>query len=939
MDKNGNGTPAQFSPEELIRRLKSQLNINSDDGAEEKPAKASEVEEIAVKADDAVESAVADEAASEPNDETASEPVEAPVTEDEIVDTDDIDENDEVAEEVSADEPMVEVEAEAKGEIIIAEAEENDTATDEAQHGETVEFSISDLFGGDEKHTDSAVEVDVAEVEVAEPVVEETSSETVNNAESDKNDEDLDFLSFLTGSGISTDAIDNEPVDDASDSTGLSFEEVSFDTEAIEDAAEAAHDTVAAPAAEDVSENEDESQEISVDDSSAVEGELSFDVELGEDVAVTAVEEAVEEPEETDYSFDSDSASEADSPSDGKPAPDFNMLIALGIPVAEVEKIYGPEAAAEYAGMVEGEGMVADEDMDEEEYEYSSKAQNDEINENLTREKKLSLVKLAASAILFILALLFENLPALGTDYSGWMNQAAFPVVHIMVDLQLVLVAAVLAADELIAGVKALIRRSANVGTVLAVALLINVIYDIALCFTETAKFDAKLSGASVIFAVMLCLLTTALRLITEIKAFRMVSASGTKCCALTQSKDDAKERSAFFDKIPADDAAKAKVISFDNSSFIGGFFAQQNSEKATVIDKILAPAAFIIAIIALVIAYATSKDFGTALYVFNCAAAFLLPVSVFAAGAFTYATACNYAESMKSCIIGENTPYDYADSSIVAFDDKDAYPSYCVKLRNLKVYGSIAIVDVLRMTATVFRKIGGPLNDVLETATSELNKDAPVDIVRSCEAGIEAVYEGKRLLVGKADFLHSYGIIPYSDVDDREYLKTGDVSIMYVAVEDELCAKFYVQYTLDVEFEVLLRDLNRAGICVSIRTSDPNIDKRLLQAKLNLNKASLRIVYRDPVEGRGAVKEELVSGVIGTGTPSDVVHTAMLCDRVVHVYRTNNIVKALSLAVGVALLIIFAIVSANLNIFSALLILYQIFWMIPTLIVSKLFL
>ncbi|MBQ7011193.1 MAG: hypothetical protein IJN63_05760, partial [Clostridia bacterium] len=40
MDKNGNGSPAQFSPEELIRRLKSQLNINSEDKAEnETPVK------------------------------------------------------------------------------------------------------------------------------------------------------------------------------------------------------------------------------------------------------------------------------------------------------------------------------------------------------------------------------------------------------------------------------------------------------------------------------------------------------------------------------------------------------------------------------------------------------------------------------------------------------------------------------------------------------------------------------------------------------------------------------------------------------------------------------------------------------------------------------------------------------------------------------------
>jgi len=90
---------------------------------------------------------------------------------------------------------------------------------------------------------------------------------------------------------------------------------------------------------------------------------------------------------------------------------------------------------------------------------------------------------------------------------------------------------------------------------------------------------------------------------------------------------------------------------------------------------------------------------------------------------------------------------------------------------------------------------------------------------------------------------------------------------------------------------------------------------------------------------GRGEVKNETESGIIGSGTPSELVHTAMLCDRVVHVYRTNNIIKGLSLAVGIALLILFALISVNLNVFSGLLIIYQLFWMIPTLVVSKLFL
>ncbi len=956
MDKNENGSPAQFSPEELIRRLKSQLNINTEqeeDTAEKAPDKTDSPD---IPANDAIEeNTVADlsdgdletsESADDDIDEEISS--EAPIYE-----------ADAAEEEIYAD--IETVEADAEGTEVATE--DNDTVLDEgnadsvSNSDSTVEFSISNLFGTSDTTDDAVKELDA-------PAIKDDKS----------SGDDFDFLSFLTASGISAVKPDN---DEAAVYSDLETESSELLDAVADDITEFADPIVN-------SEEEAEAEEIL----SETDNELSFEVEctVSEDEQVSVIDELSEEEPvveedttvdasveleitesdvsvqeedsaeksvaeiddsedgaELDYSFGSESGADIGADEDlvdeSKALPDFNMLIALGIPVAEVEKIYGAEAAVEYTRLTDGTNVLDDLSDDEEEYEYTSRSQNEEIEAHHKSEKRLSFIKICAAAVLFILALLFENMPALGAEYTGWMDQSSFPVVHIMADLQLVLFAAVLAWDEIVSGIKALLRRSANVGTVVAAAVLINIICDIGLCFTRVAKYEVKLAGASVIFAILMCLAITAIRLIVETKAFDMISHKGTRSCVLTESADDVRERNAFFDKISKEDASSAKVLSFGKTKFVSGFFRNQTSNRATVIDKILAPAAILCAIVASVIAYAVSKSIGIGLYTLNCASAFLVPVSAFAAGTLTYAKAASYAESMKAAIIGEDAPYDLADSSVVAFEDRDAYPSYCVKLRNLKVYGNIAIVDVLRMTTTAFRQIGGPLSDVLESATSEVNKDIPVDIVKSCEGGVEAVYQGRRLIIGKAEFLHSYGIIPYSDVDDREYLKTGDVSIMYVAYGEELAAKFYIQYTLDVDFEVLLRDLNRAGICVSIRTSDPNIDKRLLQAKLNLNKTSLRIVYREPAEGRSEPTEETASAVIGTGTPSELIHTAMLCDRVVHVYRTNTIVKVLSLVIGFALLVLFALISVNVNVFSGLLIIYQLFWMIPTLVVSKLFL
>lgn len=963
MDKNENGTPTDFSPEELIRRLKSKLNINTDQEISDTDNKSQDNQSDEAASVNSADEMFDDEFVAD--DENEAEDISVTVDD---VSGEDVAENvntlsdsadalEEVAEKAEASldfleeaesednsdiQATVESSAQASDDAIDCDIEEESVA-DSSDADETVEFSISSLFGDDGKNDDVVKEVRIDR----------------NSASKNENEDDLDFLSFLTASGITA----NKPLDDtdiAEPDEGVSDAPVDGHTDSSEavqpdeldsavskfsdeDELDTLDEITEEPLTETISENDEIVEKEGTDEADVASNESLDDNALPAESVYAEDESALAEvdnsDEQLDYSFDNEAQSDDTSDTGSKVLPDFNMLMALGIPVAEVEKIYGADAAEEYARLTEGTGALDSFSDDEDEYEYTSRSQNDEIEAHHRTEKKISFVKLFAGALLFLVALLYENLPAIGAQYSGWMDQSAFPVVHIMVDLQLVLFAAVLAWDEILYGIKALMHRSANFGTVLAAAVIINVLCDIALCFTRVAKYEVKLAGASVIFAVLMALGISALRLHAEIKAFSMISQKGSRSCVLTESPDDIRERNAFFDKISKEEASSAKVLSFGKTKFVSGFFGNQNYDRATVIDKILAPAAIVGAIIAFVVAYAVSKSVGIGLYSFNCAVAFLIPVSVFAAGTITYAKAASYAESMKAAIIGESAPYQLADSSVVAFEDRDAYPSYCVKLRNLKVYGNIAIVDVLRMTTTAFRQIGGPLSDVLESATSELNKDIPVEIVKGSEGGIEALYQGQRLIIGKADFLHSYGIIPYSDVDDREYLKTGDVSIMYVAYGDELAAKFYIQYTLDVDFEVLLRDLNRAGICVSIRTSDPNIDKRLLQAKLNLNKTSLRIVYRDPAEGRSEPTAETESAVVGTGTPSELIHTAMLCDRVVHVYRTNTIVKALSFVIGLALLVLFALISVNVNVFSGLLIIYQLFWMIPTLIVSKLFL
>jgi hypothetical protein len=163
MDKNENGSTAQFSPEELIRRLKSQLNISAEDtSANLSDAPELEVEEITL-------------------DEINEDPTEVEPEIEEVLEEETVFAEDETEEEVLED----------------SSDDSNDAVAENAE--DTFEFSVSNLFSDCVKENDSVAEI--------------TEDEIDNTEKADDSDNgELDFMKFLAGSGISVNEVKDENV-------------------------------------------------------------------------------------------------------------------------------------------------------------------------------------------------------------------------------------------------------------------------------------------------------------------------------------------------------------------------------------------------------------------------------------------------------------------------------------------------------------------------------------------------------------------------------------------------------------------------------------------------------------------------------------------------------------------------------------------------------
>ena len=393
-------------------------------------------------------------------------------------------------------------------------------------------------------------------------------------------------------------------------------------------------------------------------------------------------------------------------------------------------------------------------------------------------------------------------------------------------------------------------------------------------------------------------------------------------------------ENEAFGDYLSEEE--DVSMFKIGKTSFVKGFYERMNSySRSNSIISILLSVAIAAGLIFFIIATVmydikTAFSFGYLAFVLATPACALLAFSM----PFYKASKKAFAEN--SAIIGNVSLDEYANANTLSFDDKDVFPSYGVKVKSIKVYGDSRIDKVLYNAASVFKTIGGPLADVFETATHDLGSSENIEIIEIAKDGIESIIDGQHVYLGKAPYLKSNGYVPYAEPDDDELETSGQASIMYMVCDDVVSAKMYVQYTIDPDFEFTLRKLYKAGICIGIKTFDPNIDDKLLGSKVKITKYPVRLLRCSSLEEATAPLDEADSGIVSKGSPRSLLNAFVLCSKVLYANRSNVTVKILSVAFSLLLMACLLIFGKAGSIPSLYVGLYQIFWMIPVYLISK---
>ena len=670
-----------------------------------------------------------------------------------------------------------------------------------------------------------------------------------------------------------------------------------------------------------------------------------------EDLASNASDDGMadETPSYSDEIYDSydnsivpeaqvNSSDESDAASDGNgdfDETDAKLMVAFGMDDKLAETV-GFDRVSEIEEGIDQLTQQAEAQVQSQEapaFEYVSKDQNKEIFAKYKRSYISVLLRLLGGAILAIAAFFFENLGVFGGSLPDAVNASVFPTVHVMVSLQLLVLACALVWRQLLSGIKSLFALKPSPESVLSVLVLLTLVYHGLVYFTGMGN-AVRMYNFPIILCILLVLAYEYMNMKREIFCFNVVASKKVKYYVEKLDEENSQlEREVFDEYLPKD----PMMFRIGKANFIDGFYRRMHGTGRSVSTvAAIIPVVLVAAVVFMVLGLLFTRSLYTAMTMAYITLLFAMPFSIFMTYSYPFFKASKEAYSTGSAILGESSLGEYAGASAISFEDRDVFPSYGVKVKSVKVYGDHRIDHVLYTTASLFIATGGPLADVLGVATRDLGHSEDVELLSVDDNGIEAAVDGYHIYAGKADYIRRMGIAPIVDSEDAAVENDGEVSIMYLTVDGEVAAKLYVQYVIDPDFEFVVKQLYKIGVCVGIKTFDPNIDDEMLSARLKLTKYPVRVLKCRGSDEVAEVMEHASSGIVSKGGAKSLLRTLSLCDKISHVTKTNVVLEVFSMILSVLIMGIILILGQAANIASLYVAVYQLFWIIPMTLITR---
>lgn len=575
--------------------------------------------------------------------------------------------------------------------------------------------------------------------------------------------------------------------------------------------------------------------------------------------------------------------------------------------------------------------------------EYVSRTQTDSLKSKYASDKLKLIVRLGATALFAVLLCVYDMF---GDKFGGVLDSSLYPVVNIMISLQLLLIVAAFSVKRLLSGVNAILKGDLNAYSIGAAGVIIAVIYDIVLAITVPETFTLYNFPAAV--CVLFCAIHDYFVLEREICVFDRLTSWQS---VATLERVDAASLAMDLGEGGMNDGGKTvgQAFRLRKGEFAENYFRHVNRRHP--LSKMLAffvTPSVAIAFIMFFVSLASDKTFAEATGAFAGIALISLPVFMLVSLSFPFYTLTTRRLSADSVVLSESDVNEYRRVDTVVLEESDIFDDTSLTINRISVCDKNQMQDVFDImcgVSAMYNMIGGRIAGVFRASTADGDVPEDVSVIGVEDGGFEGIAAGRRYCVGSDAYLASKGISVTRYYDDKYIASNPGGVVLHIAVDGAEVFKLYLTYSISPNTLSIINELSMSKTRIVLRTVDPNVNLDLISRILSSSFEGNLTLVRKPYDGTSAEdhqKDERIidGGIIVNGeNPEALLDTVSACRLFGAFSKFNFAVGIVVFAIAALFALLLGIIGAIIGWSSIYVFIVQVLSVLPCIIFANIYL
>lgn len=557
-----------------------------------------------------------------------------------------------------------------------------------------------------------------------------------------------------------------------------------------------------------------------------------------------------------------------------------------------------------------------------------------DLLKNVTRLSLRLAVTGITTLILLLVGLLAEHPAVLPPELHTILDGSSYPFIQLV----FLAIAAGFSYPALWNGIRGLTSFQANADSAAAVAVLAALIQNVVLLvlgIPDGIHLYAPLAAAA-LFLNAAGKFSLARRIFAN---FRYLCAKDRKYAVRLYGDYNTSLRLA------GDCVLGEPHIAYQSeAAFLRGFLRiSYAQDPADHLSQVLAPAGFLLSLaLCAASAFLTSGGAVSVITVLAASCCICVPLTNMLCVNLPVSRLCGIARRSGSMVSGWAAVDRFSGTNAVMMDAQDLFPRGTVILNGIRTFAGQRIDEAILDAAALTCTVGGPLSDLFDQIIKSRREILPKigEAVYEDGKGVSGTVSGRQILVGTHELMRAHGIEPPSRDYEKKYIQSGK-RLVYLASGGCLVAMFIVNYRSDLRRSQALRRMERNGISLIVRTSDPNITPRFLAECFGLYEQEIEVLP----EQLGKVYTSLVTAepdradaMIATkGRAFAMLRLLTGCVRQRANISVAVALQATATALGFALVAFLSLTSGLEHLSLTALSIYEAFWAAAILLVPRL--